>query len=150
MYAVFEDGSRQYRVTEGDLVKVDLREAEDGSRVEFSRVLLYAGGDDVRIGQPLVEGARVLAEVVDHTSTKLQIQHFRRRKNYRRLRGHRQHYLMVKVSNILLPGQEAPPPQKKEEKPKAEPKAEKPAEPKKEEKKAEAKKPEPKKAEAKK
>jgi large subunit ribosomal protein L21 len=108
MYAVFEDGSRQYRVTEGDVVKVDYREVDMGARVEFPRVLLYAGGDDLKIGQPVVEGARVLGEVIDTPSTKLYVQHFRRRKNYRRLKGHRQHYTLVKVSNILLAGQQAP------------------------------------------
>src|SRR6476620_4464295 len=103
MYVVFEDGSRQYRVQEGDVVKVDFREAEVGARVEFPRVLLYQNEGDTRIGQPVIEGARVLAEVVDHPTTKLYIQHFRRRKNYRRLRGHRQPYTSVKISQILLP-----------------------------------------------
>jgi large subunit ribosomal protein L21 len=71
--------------------------------------LLYSGPDDTRIGQPIIEGARVLAEVVDHPSTKLYIQHFRRRKNYRRLRGHRQPYTEVQIRYILLPGMEPPP-----------------------------------------
>ena len=106
MYAVFEDGSRQYRVSEGQVVKVDYRDAAVGTRLEFPRVLLYASGDDRRIGRPLVEGMRVVGEVVDHPSIKTYIQHFRRRKNYRRLRGHRQWYTAVRVSNILLPGQE--------------------------------------------
>lgn len=113
MFAVFEDGSRQYRVQEGDVVDLDFREAEPGARLEFGRVLLYHNADDLRLGQPLVEGARVLGEVVEQTSIKLYIQHFRRRKNYRRLRGHRQHYTRIQVRNILLPGQEppvAPPP----------------------------------------
>jgi len=101
MYAVFEDGSRQYRVSEGDIVQVDFREAEIGSSLEFQRVLLYHGGDDLQIGRPLVAGARVLGEVVDHPSTKLYIQHFRRRKNYRRLRGHRQHYTSVQIRSIV-------------------------------------------------
>lgn len=108
MYAVFEDGSRQYRVSEGDVVQVDFREAEVGAQLEFNRVLLFQGGEDTRIGQPLVEGARVLGEVVSHPSTKLYIQHFRRRKNYRRLKGHRQHYTAVRIQSILLPGMEAP------------------------------------------
>ena len=110
MYAVFEDGSRQYNVQEGDVVTVDFREAEVGARVEFNRVLLYKNNDDLRIGQPLVEGVRVLADVVDHPSIKLYIQHFRRRKNYRRLRGHRQPYTSVVVRHILLPGMEPPVP----------------------------------------
>jgi large subunit ribosomal protein L21 len=112
MYAVFEDGSRQYRVSEGDVVTLDYRDAEPGSQLEFTRVLLYAGGEDTRIGQPLVEGARILGEVVEHTSTKLYIQHFRRRKNYRRLRGHRQPYTAVQIRSILLPGMIAPAPKK--------------------------------------
>ena len=110
MYAVFEDGSHQYRVSEGDVVRVDYREAEVGTRLEFNRVLLYQAASETLIGQPLVEGARVLGEVVDHPSVKLYIQHFRRRKNYRRLKGHRQHYTEVQIRSILLPGQEAPPP----------------------------------------
>src|SRR6266566_1121938 len=74
----------------------------------------YQGGEDTRIGQPTIEGARVLGEVVDHPTTKLYIQHFRRRKNYRRLRGHRQPYTSVQIRHILLPGQEAPPPERRE------------------------------------
>jgi large subunit ribosomal protein L21 len=108
MYAVFEDGSRQYRVEEGEVVRVDYRDAEIGSRLEFPRVLLYQGADGLQIGQPLLQGARVLAEVVDHPTKKLYIQHFRRRKNYRRLKGHRQPYTTVRIRNILLAGQDAP------------------------------------------
>jgi large subunit ribosomal protein L21 len=113
MYAVFEDGSRQYRVSEGEVVRVDYREAEVGARVEFGKVLLYQGGEGFQIGQPLLTGARVLGEVVDHPSVKTYIQHFRRRKNYRRLKGHRQPFTAVRIRNILLAGQEppaAPPP----------------------------------------
>jgi len=109
MYAVFENGSRQYKVSEGDLVTVDYMGADVGSPVEFNRVLLYQGAEGLKIGQPLVEGARIAGEVVDHPSTKLYIQHFRRRKNYRRLRGHRQPYTTVRVRSILLPGAEPPP-----------------------------------------
>jgi large subunit ribosomal protein L21 len=105
MYAVFEDGSRQYKVSEGDKVKVDFRDAEIGSRLEFPRVLLYAGGETVHIGQPIVAGARITAEVIEHPSTKTYVQHFRRRKNYRRLRGHRQPYTQVQIRNILLGGE---------------------------------------------
>lgn len=109
MYAVFEDGSRQYRVSEGDVVQLDYRDAEIGARLEFNRVLLYQAADDTRIGRPTIEGARILAEVVDHPTTKHYVQHFRRRKNYRRLKGHRQPYTSVQIRNILLPGMEAPP-----------------------------------------
>jgi large subunit ribosomal protein L21 len=100
MYAVFVDGSRQYRVSEGDIVKLDHRDVEAGSTIELSRVLLTANGNDVKIGQPVLEGAKVTAEVVKHTSTKVYVQHFRRRKNYRRLVGHKQPYILVKVKSI--------------------------------------------------
>ena len=103
MYAVFEDGSRQYRVQEGDVVRVDYREAQVGANVEFNRVLLAQRDNDTKIGQPLIAGARVVAEVVDHPTIKLYIQHFRRRKNYRRMRGHRQPYTAVKISKIEVP-----------------------------------------------
>jgi len=102
MYAVFEDGSRQYRVQEGDVVKLDYRQAEPGASLEFGRVLLYQNEGDTRIGQPLVAGARVVAEVVDHPTIKLYIQKFRRRKNYRRLRGHRQPYTSVRIRQIVV------------------------------------------------
>jgi large subunit ribosomal protein L21 len=108
MYAVFEDGSRQYKVVEGGLVTVDYRENEKGSRIEFPRVLLYASGTDVQIGQPVVAGARVVGEVVDHPSIKTMSQRFHRRKNVRRLKGHRQYYTLVRVRHILLAGQEPP------------------------------------------
>src|SRR5262245_35067296 len=104
MYVVFEDGSRQYRVQEGDVVKLDYREAEVGASLEFNRILLAQSESATKIGQPLIEGARVVAEVVDHPSTKLYVQHFRRRKNYRRLKGHRQPYTSVRIRQIVLPG----------------------------------------------
>jgi large subunit ribosomal protein L21 len=100
MYAVFTDGSHQYRVSEGDTVKVDFRELEPGAAVQFPNVLLYANGDDVRIGRPQVDGVSVSGEVVDQTSLKLRVGHFRRRKNYRRVKGHRQWHTLVKVTAI--------------------------------------------------
>src|SRR5207248_8559340 len=97
---------------------------EVGTRLQFERVLLYQGADDLQIGTPTLGGAQVVAEVVDHPSTKLYIQHFRRRKNYRRLRGHRQHYTAVRIRSILLAGmQEAAPPPPVTEAPAAPPPA---------------------------
>jgi large subunit ribosomal protein L21 len=115
MYAVFEDGSRQYRVSEGELVRLDYREVEPGNRLEIDRVLLIQGNQGTEVGRPFISGARIVAEVVEHPSTKLYIQHFRRRKNYRRYNGHRQHYTAVKISHILMPGQDAPPPPARED-----------------------------------
>jgi len=102
MYAIFEDGSRQYRVAVGDTVRIDHREAEVGSSLDFGNVLLVASGTgDRQVGQPLLAGAKVVAEVTGHPSIKHTIQHFRRRKNYRRLRGHRQPYLEVRIKQIV-------------------------------------------------
>jgi len=114
MYAVFEDGSRQYLVGEGDVVRVDYREAEIGTELEFNRVLLYQNEADTRIGQPVVEGVSVVGEVLDHPSTKIYIQKFRRRKNYKRLRGHRQYYTKIRIDAILLPGQQRPAPEEQQ------------------------------------
>lgn len=108
MYAIFEDGSRQYRVSVGDTVRLDHREAEVGSSLELGNVLLVADGADALVGQPLVAGARVVGEVTGHPSTKTVIQHFRRRKNYRRLKGHTQPYVAVRIKHILKPGEAAP------------------------------------------
>jgi large subunit ribosomal protein L21 len=120
MYAVIEDGSHQYKVSEGTILKVDWREAKLGTQIVFPRVLLTQNGNDTSIGRPTLEGVRVVGEVVDHPSTKVYIQHFRRRKNYRRFKGHRQHYVSVKVYAIVAAGQTTPPvpeKKKKEEKP---------------------------------
>src|SRR4051794_29859048 len=97
MYAIFEDGSRQYRVSVGDKLQLDHREAEVGSSLELNKVLLYSNGAEVLVGQPTVAGARVIAEVSGHPTTKTVIQYFRRRKNYRRLKGHRQPFIEVRV-----------------------------------------------------
>jgi large subunit ribosomal protein L21 len=116
MYAVFEDGSRQYRVSEGDLLLVDFRDVAKGSRLTFDKVLLYRNGDELQIGQPLLTGARVVADVTrrpteddPNPSVKVYVQKFRRRKNYRRLKGHTQPHVRVKVTHILKAGEATPP-----------------------------------------
>jgi large subunit ribosomal protein L21 len=126
MHAIIQDGSRQYRVREGDVVQLDYRDVDVGTQLELTRVLLYQSGEDVRIGQPVVEGARVTALVVDHPSVKLTIQKYRRRKNYRRFKGHRQPYTAVRIRSILLPGQQEQPASKAEEPPAEAPQAEQP------------------------
>jgi large subunit ribosomal protein L21 len=119
MYAVFEDGSRQYIVSEDDVIRVDFRDADIGDEVTFDRVLLYHNEGDLQVGQPVLAGARVLAEVIDHPTEKFHIQHFRRRKNYRRFKGHRQPYTTVYILHILLAGQE-PPEEEEEQEPQQE------------------------------
>ncbi len=101
MYAIIEDGGRQYRVEEGETLQVDLRDAEPGAEMTFDRVLLVGGAGEVRVGKPVVEGAKVTAEVVGPTKgPKLEIVQVRRRKNSRRHIGHRQKYLTVRVTGI--------------------------------------------------
>ena len=115
MNAIIEDGSRQYYVEEGDVIKLDYREVEEGTQIELKKILLYKNEDNLQIGQPAIIGARVLAEVIDHPSVKTYIQKFRRRKNYRRFKGHRQFFTRVQINHILLAGQEPPPPEEHEE-----------------------------------
>jgi large subunit ribosomal protein L21 len=103
MYVVFEDGSRQFRVQEGEVVRLDYRKAEIGANLEFDRVLLSEKDGATNIGQPVIAGARVLAEVVELPRVKTYIQRYRRRKNYRRFKGHTQPFTSVRVKQIVLP-----------------------------------------------
>jgi large subunit ribosomal protein L21 len=107
MFAIIEDGSHQYKVSAGETLVVDYRDtANDGDTLQFDRVLLANGGGASSIGQPTIEGASVSAEVVEATTKgeKLEIQKFRRRKNYRRHTGHRQKFTTVKITEINVPG----------------------------------------------
>lgn len=102
MYAVFEDGSRQYRVSEGDQLDVDLRDVSVGTNMEFERVLLFSGTNGVRVGTPTVHNVKVVAEVLEHMKgEKIYIQKHKRRKNYRRRTGHRQQLTRVRVRQIV-------------------------------------------------
>lgn len=108
MFAIFEDGGRQYRVQPGDKLKIDLRdEAKPGETLNFDRVLAAGteAGSSV-IGRPLIAGAAVQAEVLDPEvrARKLEVGKFRRRKNYIRHNGHTQRYTAVKVTAINVPG----------------------------------------------
>ena len=101
MHAIFEDGSHQYRVREGDKIVVDRRAGEPGDELVFPKVLLVSGDGAPRIGAPLLEGARVVATIVDQfRAKKIIIQKFRRRKNMRRRTGHRQPYTMVRITSV--------------------------------------------------
>jgi large subunit ribosomal protein L21 len=101
MYAIFEDGSHQYRVEEGSVVIIDYRDVKAGDVLELNKVLLIGAGDKINIGQPLVAGAKVMAEVIGFPRTKTVTQYFRRRKNSKKLRGHTQPHLRVKVTSIV-------------------------------------------------
>ena len=101
MYAVFEDGSRQYRAEVGGLVTIDYRDIEVGKTIELDKVLLVNNGTAATIGKPLVAGAKVVGEVVELPRVKTVSQSFRRRKNSKRLRGHTQPFVKVKITQIV-------------------------------------------------
>lgn len=106
MFAVFEDGSRQFRVQKGDVLAVDYRsEVKDGETITFDKVLLANGGGPSVVGQPVISGATVTAEVVkaELKGLKLEIQTFHRRNASRRHTGHRQKYTRVKITEITVP-----------------------------------------------
>ena len=103
MYAVVETGSKQYRVTPGMTIDVELLPAEAGSDVELDRVLMIGGeGANVRIGTPIVEGARVVATVAEHhRGEKVIIFKMRAKKRYRRKKGHRQELTRLTIKEII-------------------------------------------------
>jgi len=104
VYAIIEDSGSQFRVAEGDVLDVDLRDlAADAEEVEFDRVLLISGDDELTVGTPVVEGAKVVAEIVDPAAKgeKIHIYRWRRRKASRRKTGHRQKYLKVRIKKIV-------------------------------------------------
>jgi large subunit ribosomal protein L21 len=105
MYAIIEDGSHQFRVREGDHLRVDHRDGKAGDEVVFPRVLLIAGSPPgPTIGTPQIDGARVVGTIVDQFRTKkIIVQKFRRRKNVRRRRGHRQPYTTVRITSLIQP-----------------------------------------------
>ena len=101
MYAVFVSGGKQHRVAEGDVVKLELIDAEPGAAIEFDQVLLVSNGSDVKNDAPDVAGGKVKAEVVTHgRGDKIRIIKFRRRKHYRKQAGHRQYFTEVKITGI--------------------------------------------------
>lgn len=109
MFAVIENGSRQYRVSEGQTLEIDFQSGmEAGQSLSFDRVLLANAGGGSAIGRPTIEGAQVEAEVVEAEvkGPKLEIQKLRRRKNSRRHTGHRQRYTKIKITSISVPGLE--------------------------------------------
>ena len=101
MYAVIEAGGKQHRVIEGETLKLEKMEAATGETVEFDKVLLVGTGEDVKIGNPVVDGSKVTAEVVAHgRHKKVKIVKFNRRKHHRKETGHRQWFTEVKITGI--------------------------------------------------
>jgi large subunit ribosomal protein L21 len=101
MYAIIDEGGRQYKVTSGDILRVDREAAADEKTVTFDRVLLVAGGGEPKVGQPLVGGATVTADVIgEGLGAKVIIGKYKRRKGYHHKAGHRQRHLKVRISAI--------------------------------------------------
>ncbi len=101
MYAVIMSGGKQYRVTEGQTLKLETLAAEVGSTFDFDRVLMVANGEKVQLGNPYLASGKVSAEIVGHgRGKKVRIVKMRRRKHYRKQMGHRQNYTEVKIQSI--------------------------------------------------
>lgn len=107
MYAVIRAGGKQYRVSPEDVLDIDRISGEPGDKVEFADVLLLGGGDgEPQIGAPLVSGATVAAELVEHRrGEKIIVFKKKRRQNYRRKKGHRQELTTVRITQILSNGE---------------------------------------------
>lgn len=107
MYAVVKTGAKQFRVSSGDVIKVEKLDGEAGDTVTLGDVMMI-GGDSPEIGAPLVEGASVAAEILEHArDKKIIVFKKRRRQNYRRKKGHRQHYTVLRIDEILTGGAKA-------------------------------------------
>jgi len=101
MYAVIQTGGKQYRVSEGDVLRVEKLAADEGAGVELDKVLMVANGDAIKVGTPYVEGGKVTATVKAHgRGKKVKIVKFRRRKQYLKRQGHRQWYTELEITGI--------------------------------------------------
>ena len=101
MFAVFESGGKQHRVSEGEVVRLERLPSGVGESVAFDRVLMVARDDDVSLGTPYVDGVSVTGEVVAQgRARKIRVIKFKRRKNYLRRAGHRQHYTDVRITGV--------------------------------------------------
>lgn len=102
MFAVIQTGGKQYRVAQGDRLRVEKLPGDVGAAVTFDKVLLV-GGESVKVGTPLVTGAKVSAEIVAQgRDKKVIVFKFRRRKNYRRKQGHRQPFTELKITGVSV------------------------------------------------
>ena len=101
MYAVVATGGKQYKVQEGEVLRVEKLTGDIGSEVAFDQVLMFSDGETVKIGQPVLEGVQVKGHIVEQgKSKKILVFKFKRRKRYRRKQGHRQMFTAVKIDAI--------------------------------------------------
>jgi len=102
MHAVIISGGKQYRVQEGDILKLEKLPVEAGATVNFDQVLMVGEGESVKVGKPYLTGCTVTASVVEHgRADKIRILKFRRRKHHMKRMGHRQSYTQVKITAIV-------------------------------------------------
>jgi large subunit ribosomal protein L21 len=102
MYAVVETGGKQYKTDKGALLRIERLEAEVGQKVELDRVLLIHDGQAVKIGRPLVAGAKVVAEVVRQgRAAKVMTYKYKPRKHSAKIRGHRQYYTQIRILDVV-------------------------------------------------
>ncbi len=103
VYAVIKTGGKQYKVSPGDTIRVEKLPGEPGQEIELEEVLLVGDGEDLKIGQPLVEGAKVVATIVAQgRSKKIIVFKKKRRKNYKKKRGHRQYFTDIQIKEIQI------------------------------------------------
>ena len=101
MYAVVSSGGKQYRVQQGEVLRVEKITGEVGSPVSFDKVLMFSDGENVKIGQPVLEDAMVTGHIVEQgKAKKIIVFKYKRRKRYRRKQGHRQQFTAVKIDKI--------------------------------------------------
>ncbi|MGP1953380.1 MAG: 50S ribosomal protein L21 [Arsenophonus sp. ET-KM2-MAG3] len=102
MYAVFQSGAKQYRVTESQIIRLEKLDIVIDETIEFNKVLMIADDNNIKIGSPFVEGIKVKAKVIAHgRSEKIKIIKFRRRKHSRKQQGHRQWFTDIKIISIV-------------------------------------------------
>jgi large subunit ribosomal protein L21 len=99
VYAIIETGSKQYRVTEGDVIQVEKLHVEEGKEITFDRVLMVSDGQEVKVGAPVIEGAQVTATVQRHGRGK-KIIVYKHKKNYHKKQGHRQDFTRLHIDKI--------------------------------------------------
>ena len=101
MFAVIESGGKQHTVSEGESLKVELLSLEEGSTIEFDKILMISNGNESKIGNPYVENARVIAKLVSNGKhDKIRVFKMKRRKDYRRTYGHRQNFSEIQIETI--------------------------------------------------
>ena len=101
MYAIIETGGKQYKVSEGDVLRVEKLESAEGEAIGFDRVLTVVKNGEVVIGRPLVAGAKVTAQVVEHgKGKKIRVFKYKAKSNYRKRQGHRQPFTKIRIEKI--------------------------------------------------